>query len=594
MGCMVPKVDEQPAWIVSHPRSSETLSELLISNSFRTSFLQTPFSRFVENKLAKRYRTHDVYDMLLRRIDVRTGVKANPNDFPTQALYLGHQLDKLELLGRGRLGKAQRLDFVDALMSLCRHSKRVTRHMRNTIHKALYFLEPRQRRELAEKLLLESSSPTRSTTAARLLGITLRASAHLRELSGHVSVLGDQRLLAIGRKDLDDLVARTVLGSIVNAEAPLPPGPSKYCNRLILRKRIGQLRNIFEDRLHLIKSQPRLARTTVGKRFLKICSNDRTCLIEEAKETQTTGEMRALLRTFVLRHRLQMRYGILLSNERDSSGRLKTSWNEAWLKDVQTVLSQIPENYLLHTPRLNHIKLFAQSIGAYGQRDDTGIIRLFEDILREDRYSRNYKLTPALRPTLVHEIGHSIKFGKSNCGAKHKTDISELIQQSNPLCAFGNFMELSSWRVIPSGQYTVSSSSDEVHLAEYSSSGDFIGWRPVALNQSQYINGENLRLTYDPSVRTLYAFDVTAEFPVESSAQDTPWEDWAESFTSYILAPRLLLHSAPYKFWHLEFQFRKYHRGTQRNASVYIDLYRSLGRRNGVEAARKDTTFNAG
>ncbi len=583
---------EQPAWIVGHPRT-ESFGELFFSNSHRTSFLQTPFSRFVEQKLADGYRAHDVYDMLLRRIDVRTGVKANPTDFPTQALYLGHQLDKLELLGRGDLGRAQRLDFVDALMSLCRSSKRVTRSMRNTIHKALFFLEPVQRRELAGKLLVDARSPHRSTTSARLLGITLRASSHLRELSGHVNALGHDSILAVGRKDLDDLVARTVLGSIMNVEVPLPLEPSKYCNRLILRKRISQLRAIFEDRVDLIKSQPRLARTAVGKRFLKICSNDRTCLTEEAKQQHTTAEMRGLLRTFTLRHRLQMRYGILLSNERDSSGALRTSWNEAWLKDVQAVLSQIPENYLLHTPRLTHIKLFAQSIGAYGQRDDTGIIRLFEDILRDNRYSRNYKLTPALRPTLVHEVGHSIKFGKSNCGPKHKTDISELIQQSNPLCAFGNFMELSGWRVIPSGQYTVSSSSDEVHLAEYSNSGEFIGWRPVALNQSQYINGENLRLTYDRSVRTLYAFDATAEFAVEGSAQDTPWEDWAESFTSYILAPRLLLHSAPYKFWHLEFQFRKYHRGTQRNASVYVDLYRSLGRRNAVEPALTDTTFDA-
>lgn len=90
---------EQPAWIVGHPRT-ESLAELFVSNSHRTSFLQTPFSRFVEQKLADGYRAHDVYDMLLRRIDVRTGVKANPTDFPTQALYLGHQLDKLELLGR--------------------------------------------------------------------------------------------------------------------------------------------------------------------------------------------------------------------------------------------------------------------------------------------------------------------------------------------------------------------------------------------------------------------------------------------------------------------------------------------------------------
>lgn len=576
------KVAEQPAWISSHPHSSQELGDLFVSNSNRTAFLQTPFTRFVHQKLSEGYRAHDIYDLLLKRIDTRTGVKANPNKFPTHALYLGHQLDKLELLGKGDLGRGQRLDFVDALMTLCRHSKRVTRQMRNVIGKSLYFLEPAQRRTLSKRLLQEASSPLRSSTSARLLGVTLRSSPSARELQGHISALDPNRILAIGRRDLHDLVARCVLMSSLKTNCPLPLDPSKYCNKLILRKRIAQLEGVLQNRIDLIKSHPHLAKTSIGKRYVRICKNDLQCLREERRDAKTSSAMRSLIRTYNNRHRLQMRYGILLSNERDSEGRLATRWSEDWLKDVVAVFKQIPESFLLHTPRLNHIKLFAQSIGAYGQRDDTGIIRLYEDILRCDRYSSNFRNTPALRPTVIHEIGHSIKFGKASCGPKHKEDISELVHQSNPLCSFGAFMELSGWRVIPRGEYSVSNTSDEIYLAEYGEDRAFTGWRPVALNQSQNINGEYLSLRYDKDLRTLYAFDVRAEFPVEKAAQDTPWEDWAESFTSYILAPRLLLHSAPYKFWHLEFQFRKYHRGTQRNNGVYIDLYNSLGRRNAL------------
>ena len=94
------KVAEQPAWISSHPHSSQELGDLFVSNSNRTAFLQTPFTRFVHQKLSEGYRAHDIYDLLLKRIDTRTGVRANPNKFPTHALYLGHQLDKLELLGK--------------------------------------------------------------------------------------------------------------------------------------------------------------------------------------------------------------------------------------------------------------------------------------------------------------------------------------------------------------------------------------------------------------------------------------------------------------------------------------------------------------
>lgn len=576
------KVTDQPAWIASHPHSSQELGALFLSNSHRTAFLQTPFTRFVHQKLGQGYRAHDIYDLLLKRIDTRTGVKADPNKFPTHALYLGHQLDKLELLGKGELGRGQRLDFVDALMMLCRHSKRVTRQMKNVISKSLYFLEPAQRRALSERLLGEASAPLRSSTSARLLGVTLRSSPSVRELQGHVRALDPRRILAIGRRDLHDIVARCVLSSSVRAECPLPKDPSKYCNKLILRKRISQFEEALQRRIDLIKSQPHLAKTSVGKRYIRICKNDLQCLLEEKRDSKTTEAMRSLIRTFNIRHRMQMRYGILLSNERDSDGRLATRWSEGWLKDVEAVFKQIPESFLLHTPRLTHIKLFAESIGAYGQRDDTGVIRLYEDILSYDRYSSNFRNTPALRPTVIHEIGHSIKFGKASCGPKHKEDISELVQQSNPLCSFGAFMELSGWRVIPREQFSVSTSSEEVYLAEYFEDGAFAGWRPVALNQSQNINGEYLSLTYDKELRTLYAFDVRAEFPVEKASQLTPWEDWAESFTSYILAPRLLLHSAPYKFWHLEFQFRKYHRGTQRNNEVYIDLYNSLGRRNAL------------
>lgn len=578
------KVVEQPAWIASHPESSRELGELFVSNSERTTFLHTPFTRFALQKLAEGYRAHDVYELLLRRIDIRTGVKANSNNFPTHALYLGHQLDKLELLGKGELGRGQRLDFVDALMTLCRHSKRVTRQMRNVISKSLYFLEPLQRRALSGRLLQEAMSPLRSSTSARLLGVTLRSSVSARELQGHINALGPDRILAVGRRDLHDLVARCVLMSTVKLDCPLPKDPSKYCNKLILRRRVAQLEGALQSRIDVIKSYPQLAKTSIGKRYVRICQNDLHCLLDEKKEAKTSGAMRSLIRTYNIRHRLQMRYGILLSNERDCDGRLATRWSADWLKDVEAVFKQIPESFLLHTPRLTHIKLFAQSIGAYGQRDDTGIIRLYEDILQHDRYSSNFRNTPALRPTLIHEVGHSIKFGKANCGQKHKDDITELVHRSNPLCSFGAFMELSGWRVIPRGQYSVSSSSEEVYLAEYASDGTVTGWRPVALNQSQLIDGEYLSLTYDKELRTLYAFDVTAEFAVEKAAQDTPWEDWAESFTSYILAPRLLLHSAPYKFWHLEFQFRKYHRGTQRNNGVYIDLYNSLGRRNALGA----------
>jgi hypothetical protein len=63
-----------------------------------------------------------------------------------------------------------------------------------------------------------------------------------------------------------------------------------------------------------------------------------------------------------------------------------------------------------------------------------------------------------------------------------------------------------------------------------------------------------------------------AQFGVRSYASHDPWEDWAESFTEYMVAPERFLVFAPEKFLYFHVHFRRYDESSELIQSLYARL----------------------
>jgi hypothetical protein len=63
-----------------------------------------------------------------------------------------------------------------------------------------------------------------------------------------------------------------------------------------------------------------------------------------------------------------------------------------------------------------------------------------------------------------------------------------------------------------------------------------------------------------------------AQFGVRSNASCDPWEDWAEGFTEYMVAPDRFLIFAPEKFLYFHVHFRRYDESSELIKSLYARL----------------------
>ena len=99
-----------------------------------------------------------------------------------------------------------------------------------------------------------------------------------------------------------------------------------------------------------------------------------------------------------------------------------------------------------------------------------------------------------------------------------------------------------------------------------------INGQRLPLDTACWFEGEEVIFQYDEDTQVLIRYDANSQFSSRWYARTSPWEDFAEAFSEYLLAPEQLIAAAPEKFQHLELELRRY----QNDERIQTLLTRSL------------------
>lgn len=238
----------------------------------------------------------------------------------------------------------------------------------------------------------------------------------------------------------------------------------------------------------------------------------------------------------------------------------KNGWTASRIEKLTTALSLIPEGHRLMSPKLRGFHL--TKMRNLGERRPSGRVALSVTHISQHNRKDEFGGWDHLTGITVHEVAHGIQMSSSEPFVLHDPTTGDILTPSSPLFHLPSFAALSGWKFVAHLQKGEFFARDSVTL----NNKLFPLHRPVFIPSGTPLPGRTdtepgtwaiLRSSY-PVDTFVYRHDITAEFARCKTACDDPFEDWAESFSDYLLAPDQLLAMAAKKFYYMETHFRVY------------------------------------
>lgn len=233
------------------------------------------------------------------------------------------------------------------------------------------------------------------------------------------------------------------------------------------------------------------------------------------------------------------KYGVLFLNGTGRRPGCAMEWKASEVAELSQVLNRIPGWVLWGTPLLCAIvRRGESSYGFHASRIKNGDIEINEEAFVQSERSPYLPGWSTAQIALCHEIGHAIHFA-------HRYELElkpdgTIAHSGNRAIDFPRYADLSEWRVIRCRPHLIRDNQYallcgfEVPLD--TSLDDGMGKR-VQFSHDQYA----------PKGKPLWAHNPDAGFPFGLNAHTSPWEDFADSFAMYVLAPAELRALAPAK-----------------------------------------------
>ena len=476
--------------------------------------------------------------------------------FPNFGLYLAYKIDSL-----ASLEPAQRFSIINRMVSLYEQHKSLTPRQQSLFYKAFSHLTNNERVRLIRKLSNKLDETEEPKLIRQLTSLALDSCPDRKALTRCVAQLGAGGLYESGNLRTKNVVAFVEISKALQ-KVPLPRPLAKNTPAPKVNKQLQEIKKVLEERLATVKRQHPFLNTTVGHRYKKILQNALVHLDHDRRRTHGVANRRALANMYIKKINIETSHNIEISNERNASGTSVVVWTQSTLKSLEKALAALPERLITVTPKLAQLRLVSELNQAYGQRDGTGLVKIATNSIKDSSIYTQYKGHDSLKLVILHELGHSIKFGPYSDGPQKKHSISDLSKQSNPVIDLADFMKISDWRVVDPSLFKVTNGGQSILLAgKHFALGD-----PAAYNDTLVI------FRYDGGKQTLYSHDAAARFPVQSYGRYNPWEDFTESLTDYTFIPERLIEFAPWKFVYFEQRFRRH----ATNERVMQALYREL------------------
>jgi hypothetical protein len=259
-------------------------------------------------------------------------------------------------------------------------------------------------------------------------------------------------------------------------------------------------------------------------------------------------------------------------------------WTPNLIQRFTAAWQLIPEAERLMTPGLRGFLLSKMTTNNIGERRRSGRIAIDYPgacLLQRDH---RYQDAPGLAVVLLHEVGHSIQFGRLFF-TKWNRQSGEVIAPNDPVIDLKGFLEISGWRAVKecSPSDWVTGEAIIINETVFPLNRPINIALPLSPSQPMLSSRETVILTHGWH-NMFYCHRPDAKFSLCSSSTEDPFEDWAEAFTEYLLCPDQLITLAPEKFHYMEIHFRHYR--LKRDYSRLAAAQRALH----MEAAQSQTT----
>ncbi len=469
----------------------------------------------------------------------------------------------------------------EILLELIKHARTndaYRNYIATKIPHLVSFLSLRDRMRLLSHVL---TWPERKASAALSYAI-VRSAKTKAEMFEMVTEKRGRQLLKLKHKELREIVAKVVLMRHFS-QLSLPSGLSRSVSgrtvkeprkaRLVVRDRLNMLYDSVREHLQAVESHRRLARTRSAREFTRSLKDALRILSPHIgrngtlpRHTLSRFEGAKLVALVSRKVRTELNHGVWFARNRPSKGKPSWKWTASDIKRVLPALKAIPEGLRLMTPLLHRIERDS-SRSEYGSRAPNGAIQLTDEGRRDRSYSRTFGGQSYPLITMLHEIGHAIQIGASRAETSYSKDTGLISSPADPVFDFRAFCGLSGWRVVTEQPWSLIFDGQAIEIA---------GTMYPLLNRNTTYHGQLVVFVHmkDAGERFLLVRHPSAQFGVRSYASSNPWEDWAEGFTEYVLAPERFLVFAPEKFLYFHVHFRIY----DESSELIQDLYARLAR----------------
>jgi hypothetical protein len=439
----------------------------------------------------------------------------------------------------------------------------------------VHFISLRERMRLLAHVL---TWPERRAKAAMAFSL-VRSAKDKDEMFSMVTDKRAKQLLKLKHKELREIVAKIVLMRHLK-QLSLPRGLSRKVAarvvqepkkaRQIVRQRLKELYDSVKEHLSVIDSYPRLAHTRSAKEISRSLKEALTILSPHVARNGTPArhqlsryEGAKLVALIACKVRAELDYGVWFATGRATPKSPSWRWTIPEIQQGLKALKEISEGLRLMTPQLHRFERLSRR-DDYGFRAPNGLIQLTDEGRRSRSFSKAFGGKNYAHITLLHEVGHAIQIGASEGFVSYSRETGRIMSPADPMFDFPAFCDLSGWRCVTEQP-----------------------WKCIFAGEAVDINGSMYPLyrptTYQGEPAVLLDMDEknqkhllirhpNAQFPVRSHARFDPWEDWAESFTEYILEPERFIVFAPEKFLFFHVHFRRY----SESSEIIVRLYEIL------------------
>lgn len=482
-----------------------------------------------------------------------------------------------------QIGKLPReKDRRAVLLNLMKHVRTnddYRNYMATKIPHLISFISLRERVRLLSHVLTWPTSERRASAA--MAYAIVRSAKNKEEMLEMITEKRGRQLLRLRHKELREIVAKVVFTGHFS-QLSLPLGLSRTVAgrvvaepkkaRQLVRARLHDLYDSVKEHLRAVESHRQLARTRSAKEFtrslkdaLQILSPHVSLNGRFPRRALSRFEGAKLASLVSLKVRSELKYGVWFARSRSCKGRPASNWTESEIRSVLPALKEIGEGVRLMTPLLHRIERSAHG-GDYGTRAPNGVIQLTYQGRVDRSYSKQFGGQSYPLIIMVHEIGHAIQIGASPAPVSYSKSTGLVSTPADPNFDFRAFCQLSGWRFVTEHPWSLVLDGRAVKIAD----------SLYPLYQPTSYAGRDAILVEmkDGPQKYLLERHSHAKFGIRDYASSDPWEDWAEGFTEYMLAPERFLVFAPEKFLYFHVHFRRY----DESSEIIQNLHEQLAR----------------